>query len=237
MLTLDFRRLGVGRGQWVLDAGCGRGRHAFAAFRLGAQVVALDLDREAVAYTRGILALLCSSGEGEGAFLCLQGDVLHLPFPDGFFHHVICAETLEHLHDDRRAMAELVRVLRPGGRLAVTVPRYWPERACWALSASYRHQPGGHVRIYRGRELVAAFQGLGLRLVGRHHAHALHSPYWWLRCLVGHLEQDGREPWPVRLYHRLLLWDIEHPRSPLRWLERALDPLMGKSLVLYFEKP
>ncbi len=237
MLTADLRRLRVKPGQWVLDAGCGRGRHAFAAYRLGAQVVALDLDVEVVAYTRGVLALMRTAGEGEGAFLCVQGDVLHLPFPDRFFHGVICAETLEHLPEDRRAMAELVRVLREGGRLAVTVPRYWPERVCWALSRSYRHQPGGHVRIYRGHELVRAFQSLGLRLVGRHYAHALHSPYWWLRCLTGHLRQDGREPLPVRLYHRLLVWDIEHPRSPLRLVERWLDPLLGKSLVLYFEKP
>jgi SAM-dependent methyltransferase len=238
MLTVDLRRLGVRRGQWVLDAGCGGGRHAFAAYRLGAKVVALDLDGEAVAQARHILASMDPQEQEDGAlFLCLRADLLRLPFPDGLFHRIICAETLEHVPDDAQAMAELVRVLRPGGRLAVTVPRYWPEKVCWALSPPYRRQPGGHVRIYKGHQLAGAFQKLGLRLIGRHYAHALHSPYWWLRCLMGHLQQDGQEPLPIRLYHQLLVWDICHPHSPLRWLEEALNPIMGKSLVLYFQKP
>jgi len=41
------------------------------------------------------------------------------------------------------------------------------------------------VRIYRRRELVARCRRAGLRVVGSHHAHALHSPYWWLKCAVG----------------------------------------------------
>jgi len=221
----------------VLDVGCGRGRHAFEAFRRGASVVALDVEGEAIKYVRSVLALMKEQGEGQGVFLCVKGDILHLPFPDGFFQRIICAETLEHVREDRRAMQELVRVLAPGGRLAVTVPRYWPERICWALSTKYRRQPGGHVRVYKGRELVEALESLGLRLVAHHYAHSLHSPYWWLRCLTGHLEQDGKEPLVVRLYHRLLVWDIQHPSSPLRRLEEALDPLMGKSLVLYLVKP
>ena len=55
-------------------------------------------------------------------------------------------------------MAELARVLRPGGTLAVTVPRWFPERVCWALAEEYHAPavPGGHVRIYRRRRLAAA---------------------------------------------------------------------------------
>ena len=46
----------------------------------------------------------------------------------------IVSEVLEHIWDDERALAEIVRVLRPGGRIAATVPTRWPERVCWALN-------------------------------------------------------------------------------------------------------
>ena len=78
---------------------------------------------------------------------------------------VIASEVLEHIPDDGAAFAELARVLRPGGTLAVTVPAWLPERICWALSDEY-HAPfveGGHVRIYNERELRAKLRAAGLQ--------------------------------------------------------------------------
>ena len=46
-----------------------------------------------------------------------------------------------------------MRVLKPGGSLAITVPRWLPERVCWALSDEYHANEGGHIRIYRADEL------------------------------------------------------------------------------------
>ena len=88
-------------------------------------------------------------------------------------------------------MAEATRVLRPGGTLAVTVPRWWPERICWALSDSYHEVEGGHVRIYRRTELVGRLRAQDLLPTGAHHAHALHSPYWWLSCLFDEADRPG----------------------------------------------
>jgi SAM-dependent methyltransferase len=149
---------------------------------------------------------------------------------------VVAAEVLEHIPDDRRAIAEIVRVLRPGGRVAVSVPRWLPERICWGLSDAYHEVSGGHVRIYRGDELAERLVDQGLRPLpsGRHHAHALHAPYWWLRCAVG--VDRGDHPL-AQLYHRFLVWDLTRRPSTLRAAERLLDPLLGKSLVLYLEKP
>jgi len=145
---------------------------------------------------------------------------------------VIASEVLEHIPADEAAMAELVRVLRPGGSAVVTVPRWLPERVCWALSDQYHANEGGHVRIYRQDELTDRLRAAGLTVTGIGYAHALHSPYWWLKCAVG-VDRDAAV---VRAYHRMLVWDITDRPWVTRLLERALDPLIGKSLVVYLRR-
>jgi hypothetical protein len=131
-------------------------------------------------------------------------------------------------------MAELSRVLRPGGTMAVTVPRWWPELLSWALSDEYHSRPGGHIRIYRRSVLVERLRRAGLEPYAHHHAHALHAPYWWLRAAVG----VDREDHPlVRAYHRLLVWDITARPAVTRLVEAILNPVLGKSVVVYVKKP
>ncbi len=236
MLTVDFDRLGLLPGERVLDMGCGAGRHAFEMYKRGADVVALDQDADELATVSEWFAAMRAEGSvPAGAEADVkQGDALALPFPDGEFDRVVAAEVLEHIAEDDAAIAELVRVLRPGGTMAVTVPRWLPEKVCWMLSDAYHEVDGGHVRIYRATELVSQLERAGLRHVGSDHVHGLHAPYWWLKCAVG-VDKDTHPL--VKAYHRLLVWDIvEHP-WPTRLAERLLDPLVGKSLVLYLEKP
>jgi SAM-dependent methyltransferase len=236
MLTVDFDRLGLRRGDRVLDMGCGAGRHAFEMFRRGGDVIAFDQDGDELADVLELFGAMRDEGQvplGAEADI-KQGDALSLPFADEEFDRIVAAEVLEHIPDDTTAIAELVRVLRPGGTIAVTVPRWLPERICWALSDAYHANEGGHVRIYAGRELVQKLQDAGLQLDGRDHVHALHSPYWWIKCAVG----VDKEKHPlVRAYHQLLVWDIMRKPLATRLAERALDPLIGKSLVLYLHKP
>ena len=234
MLTVDYGRLDLRPGQRVLDVGAGAGRHAFESMRRGAAVVAVDLDgRELAGAMATMTALAREEPLPAGATGAAgQGSLLRLPFPDHAFDRVVAAEVLEHVVDDGAAIAELARVLRPGGVLAVTVPRWFPEAVSWALDDGYHAPavPGGHVRIYRESTLRGRLAAAGLRVVDRHHAHALHSPYWWLRCAVG----VGNDAHPlVRAYHRVLVWDITARPWPLRLAERALQPVIGKSLVLY----
>jgi len=232
MLTVDYGRLGVRRGMRVLGRGCGEGRHSFEAYRRGADVVAVDWNATDLATTREWCAAIRAAGEAPAcaSATAVRADLRALPFPDESFDRVIAAEVLEHIPDDRTAMAELARVLRPGGRAAVTVPRWFPERVCWALSDAYHANEGGHVRIYRTGQLSARLASTGLVTIGRGYAHALHSPYWWLKCAVG----DGSA---VRAYHKLLVWDITARPRLTRWAERGLNPVLGKSVVLYLRKP
>jgi SAM-dependent methyltransferase len=235
VLTVDYDRLDVRPGMSVLDLGCGEGRHAFEAFRRGASVVAVDWGTQEVTTTRQWLAAIRAAGEApEGARAeVVRGDVTALPFPDASVDRVIASEVLEHIPDDTAAFAEIARVLRPGGRVAVTVPRYGPERICWALSDEYHANEGGHVRIYRADVLRTRLAAAGLDPWASHHAHALHAPYWWLKCAVG----VEREPAAVRAYHRFLVWDLRDRPWLTRAAERVLDPVIGKSLVLYADKP
>jgi SAM-dependent methyltransferase len=241
MLTVKFDRLGLRPGDRFLDLGAGLGRHAFEARRRGAQVVALDMSEADIRKTAATLVamelepsenLSPAGRSGVGV-----GNALQLPFADGTFDRVITSEVLEHIPDDLGAMREIFRVTRPGGSVAVTVPTYLPELVNWALSSEY-HAPlsvGGHVRIYRRGQLKDRLRSVGLEVTGHHHAHALHSPYWWLRCAVG-LDKADANPM-VKKYHELLVKDMmQHP-----WYtdipEKVLQPVLGKSLIVYCRKP
>jgi SAM-dependent methyltransferase len=238
VLTVDYDRLGLNEGDVVLDLGTGFGRHAFETARRGANVVAADLAADEVLATKDTFGAMAEAGElpDKVQVLALRADALHLPFADATFDRVITSEVLEHIPDDHGALAELYRVLRPGGRLAVTVPAELPERICWALNAGY-HAPaavGGHVRIYSRTELDIKLGHAGFRVMGSHRAHALHSPYWWLKCAVG-LENSANPL--VKGYRRLLEWDIVEAPTVTRTAERLLDPVLGKSLVVYADRP
>ena len=237
MLTIRFDRLGLRPGDRVLDVGAGFGRHAFEVARRGGLVVALDYAADEVDMTRATIGAMIADGEiPEDRFVgVLRGDATSLPFDDASFDVVITSEVLEHVQDDVAAIAEMTRVLKPGGAFAATVPSWLPEKINWMLSDEY-HAPksvGGHVRIYSATELKAKLRAAGLRLTGTHHAHALHSPYWWLKCAVG--VNDDDHPL-VRRYRRFLEWDIvEQPRAT-RIADRVLSPVLGKSIVLYAVK-
>jgi SAM-dependent methyltransferase len=238
VLTVDYNRLGLREGDLVLDMGAGAGRHSFECFRRGAQVVALDYGFDELPPVRDLFCAMQEEGQAPADSLgaCINGDALRLPFPDDTFDRIICSEVFEHIPDDAGAMAELCRVLRPGGVLAATVPSWMPEKVCWALSAEY-HAPlaqGGHVRIYTEGMLRDRLQAAGLEPEGSHRAHALHSPYWWLKCLVG----PTNETHPlVAAYHKLLVWDIAKAPALTRTTERVLNPVLGKSVVVYSRKP
>ena len=236
MLIVDFDRLGLQPGERVLDMGCGAGRHAFEMYRRGADVVAFDQDADELAGVLEVFGAMKEQGEvpaGASADI-KQGDALALPFADGEFDRVVAAEVLEHVPADIQAIGELVRVLRPGGTIAVTVPRWFPEIVNWKLSSAYHEVEGGHIRIYTDAELGDKLTRAGLVLEGKDHVHGLHTPYWWIKCAVG---VDNDDHPLAKAYHRLLVWEIMKQPKALQVAGKVLDPLIGKSMVLYLRKP
>lgn len=176
---LAFRRrcetviefLDAGPGDMILDCGTGYGFYLRLVHDLtGATIIGLDPARERLTSARRRLHSRPRIGY-------VQGSATQLPFADGIFSHVICSEVLEHLGDDRAAVAELARILAPSGTLVVTVPsaaypfgwdpiNYLLERA----SGGRLHIGGerllsgiwyGHRRLYTMPALVQLIEDAG----------------------------------------------------------------------------
>jgi hypothetical protein len=73
----------------------------------------------------------------------------------------------------------------------------------------------------------------GCKYWSYHYAHSLHAPYWWLKCLVGPTREDSTL---VNLYHRFLVWDMMKKPKLTQFLDHLLNPVIGKSTVLYFKR-
>ena len=230
---------GCGPGDRLLDLGCGFGRHAYQAARLGAEVVALDAGADEVRSVRDTFGAMADAGEldaerGPGRRGPGRRALPPLRRPASF-DRVIASEVLEHIPDDgardgragpgaaagrdhggdRPALWARVRQLGPLRRL----PRRarWPRADLPARRAG-RPPPRGRSRADR----------------------AATTP------TVCTLPTGGSGAWSgptndthpaVAAYHRLLVWDIEKAPKVTRYAERVLNPLVGKSLVVYLVKP
>jgi SAM-dependent methyltransferase len=230
LLTVDLERLRVRSGEKVLDAGCGEGRHCFGALERGAHVVGLDLDLAALRASADSLRQRAAERGRLGALI--HGNAFRLPFADGAFDKVICSEVMEHVHDYRGAARELARVTRPGGCLAVTIPTATSEHFYLRVGDDYFESPGGHIRIFRPRQLALGLADAGLATIGVGFAHALHTPYWVLRSIAGLPRAD--ENALVQIYRRFLL--LATKSRFLTRLEGVLNYCFPKSLILYAEK-
>ena len=214
--------------------GCGEGRHSIGALlETSANVIGLDLSIRDLEIAKSRLndfnlsdiSTFCTFGVGNINDIPLESDSLDA---------VMCSEVLEHVESPEESIQELVRVLKPGGVMALSVPRYLPELICWKLSKEYSETPGGHVRIFKHKQLKDLAVNRGLEYQSFHWAHGLHSPYWWLQCLFWTTKETSSL---VRLYHKLLVWDLMKKPLLTKILEAILQPLIGKSLVMYFRKP
>jgi SAM-dependent methyltransferase len=246
MLTINFKDFPVNDGDLVLDLGCGEGRHVINAY-LQANIVALGVDLSLRDLTTARLrfapfALANKEDTAEDSsnnhvvkhFHLQQADAACLPFGDASIDKIICSEVLEHIENYQDVLREINRVLKPNGMLVVSVPRAWPEKICWWLSAAYHQNAGGHIRIFNANKLRADIEVRGFIFTARHWAHALHVPFWWLKCLWWKSQDKSCI---IQQYHRLLVWDLMCRPWFTQTLERWLNPIMGKSVVMYFKKP
>jgi SAM-dependent methyltransferase len=156
----------------VLEDGCGVGMYVEHLQKAGGKVFGLEYDFERVGAARlKSDRVTCAAGES-------------LPYPAVTFDLVLSHEVLEHVRDDRRAVEEIVRTLKPGGRLALFVPNrgypfethgvYWRGKYKFGniplvnwLPRRWRDKLAPHVRVYSKRDLETLFAGLPVKFIER----------------------------------------------------------------------
>ena len=215
-LSIDPRRLPMGPPSRVLDVGCGDGRHIAEAARRGAFAVGLDYDCGELAKARSRI--------GRHRVDLVVGDATRLPFRQGAFDAVVCTETLEHLPDDAGAMREIGRVLAPGGALLGAVPSHFTELLYWRLSRGYWNTPGGHVRIYRPRDVRRRLRDAGLALTTLRYVHFIDSLIWLRFCLTDYLRPSR----PASDFEAAVMLAVAAQRTMPTWRTR-LRTAMGTS--------
>ena len=231
MLTVNFRQIPLDRGDVVLDAGCGEGRHTFECFRHECAVLGMDLSHQSLLKARYVLGQMEKRKEAKGRVLLLRGDALRFPFADETFDKIICAEVIEHVDDDRKGVAELARILNAGGKIAITVPTRLTEHVYDLLSREYFRTPGGHVRKVIPHVLARNMEESGLRVYGVGFAHAFHFPYWMLRCIFGLHRENALIP---AIYKKILYYCLFS--KPLRLMEKFCNYFFPKSIIIYAQK-
>ncbi|MCH7838507.1 MAG: class I SAM-dependent methyltransferase [Chloroflexi bacterium] len=246
IVTIDFRRhFRLEAGDWLLDLGSGNGRHTIEACRWPIRVISVDMNAEELRRARyflrapeGALPYGPYPKRGRediaGSADFIVADAQHLPFRDGAFDKVLCTEVLEHVPDDKEGISELYRVAKPDAALAVSAPRYGPERAFWALSWEYWHTPGGHVRVYQPGELAGLLRERGFDLHTVRYRHAFQSIYWFLRCTFGKNHEARLLP---RAMFRFLSWYHSSRPAAVERVEAVANLIIGKDMTLYGRKP
>jgi len=156
-------------GRW-LDNGCGVGMYVNKLREYSRHVTGLEYDFERASQAVQLSpAIVNAAGEG-------------LPFPDNYFDVILSHEVIEHVDDDRRAVAEMVRVLAVGGRIALFCPNrgypfethgiFWGGHYHFGniplinyLPRRLRDRLAPHVRVYTQRDVYTLLKGLPLRVV------------------------------------------------------------------------
>jgi SAM-dependent methyltransferase len=156
----------------ILENGCGVGMYVEHLSPLGGKVIGLEYDFERAARARiNSQNIINAAGES-------------LPLPSGTFDLILSHEVIEHVQDDRAAILEMIRTLKPGGRIVLFCPNrgypfethgiYWKGKYYFGnklfvnyLPRALRNKLAPHVRVYSQHDLEKLFEGLPVKFIER----------------------------------------------------------------------
>jgi SAM-dependent methyltransferase len=156
----------------ILENGCGVGMYVEHLSPFGGTVIGLEYDFERAA----------EAGTNSPHIINAAGE--SIPLPSGTFELILSHEVIEHVQDDRAAIQEMVRTLKPGGRITLFCPNrgypfethgiYWNGKYFFGnklfvnyLPRSLRDRLAPHVRVYSKKDLAKLFEGLPVKFVER----------------------------------------------------------------------
>lgn len=203
----------------ILDAGSGTGSNLRMLVDQGfLNIVGLDASPEAIRY--------CLQKKLPPVH---QGFLTALPFPTAHFDLVLATDVLEHLDDDRAGCAEIVRVLRPGGQVLITVPAF---ESLWGPQDDLSH----HKRRYLLPEIARVLKDCGLLVRHAYYFNYLLFPAIWLgRKLLNLMKLQLRSEADInaRILNNFLLWIFDLDTRSAPWLK----PRFGVSILIWAEAP
>lgn len=143
----------------ILDVGCSSGAITAALAARGFEVLGIDRSYRLLASGQ-----VSNDGSRPQSYRGAQADARHLPIPDAAFDGAVTIEILEHIDEYTRALAEIHRILRPGGRLCIGYPTYHTERLFGRLNERYFEYAQHTTTPRRLAELKRALRASGFRV-------------------------------------------------------------------------
>lgn len=212
----------------LIDNGCGVGMYVHHLLPFVDEVIGLEYDFERACEAANSFQQHGLDKAQEKPVSIISGAGEALPFPDESFTAVLSHEVLEHVQDDVQAVKEMVRILRPGGRIAIFVPNrgypfethgiYWKGQYRFGnipfvnwLPDRWRNRLAPHVRVYRRKALLALFENLPVQILSQTVLFGAYDnviarwpiPGKWLRRFLQFLEKT-----PLRVFGLSHFWII-----------------------------
>lgn len=218
----------VGPSDTVADVGCGDGACISYCVLQGAEVCGIDIDEGALSGARERIA-----GRGGGVTLA-TGDAAEIPLPDDWASRVVCTEVLEHVPNVDRVLSELVRVLRPGGLLLVSVPDEVGEAVLARVADAAYFTAPNHIRVFAREEFRAAVEGHGLQVTSQR-TDGFYWTIWWALFWETGQELGSVDHPLIHEWNRLWRDVVSRPEG--HRLKEQLDSIAPKSQIIVARKP
>lgn len=210
----------VRRGGRVLDVGCGRGAILSHLADRGIESHGFEISPQA------------AQGNDPRVLIRTGPSLESVGYPDRFFDQVIIWHVLEHVPDPGRLMAEVHRILKPGGEALVAVPNFSSWQAHWAKEAWFHLDAPRHLYHFSRTAFRRLLTDAGFDLSSEHHFSLRQNPYGWVQSALNKLKGVPRNSLYELLHNRRTAEPLPFDRRTRFWLKAAFALGMPPALAV-----